>query len=470
MDKTKFQGSVIITVGLFFILLAASIVFYRERMLFVDPCFVTFTILNTSELVITEHRYGAFITQIFPWMGGVLHLPLSVILVLYSASFYLFFTTVALLLIYRFKQYGLAILMAFYFTLFVSDVYFWPNNEVHQGIAWMFLFFGIVLDTKNEKPDWWFYPATLVTSFLAIFSHFIVFLPFAFLWIYFIIEKEHWKLPRNLTIIFSLILAGLFFIKYQLGVDGWYDGEKLKGVTDIGLSSILNTFSSGHAATMGWNVLIKYWLIIPMILIGLVILFKEKKLLLLGITLASLISYFILLCITFPDAFGRELLFYMESQWMAFSVIGAVPFVYHFLPKLSARNITAILILIFAVRLIYIANSGVFFHNRYLALQSLVDTAKEKGITKGVVRMNENISQTFLMTWGLPVETLTLSTIKGYNPPITIKAITNEEIITTSNDTFLSSFTKMNVSELNQFYFKIDTTSNYQILDFRYFD
>ena len=464
MDKTKFHGSILITVVLFIVFLSASIFFYRERMLFVDPCFVNFTILNTGELVITEHRYGAMITQIFPWIGGMLHLPLSVTLALYSASFYLFFTTVILLLIYRFRQYGLAILMAFYFTLFVSDVYFWPNNEVHQGIGWMFLFFGVMLSFKKEKPGIGFFVGAIITAFLAIFSHFIVFLPFAFLWIYFLLQKEHWRLSRIATIGFSVALMILFFVKYQLGVDGWYDGEKLKGVTDLSFASIVNSFSNGHAATFTKNILVNYWLIIPVTLLGLIILFREKKFDLLAVTVISLIGYFVLVCITFPDAYGRELLFYMESQWMSFAIVAAAPFVYHILPKLTAGNITVILLIIFSIRLAYIANSGLFFHNRYLALESLIDTAKEKGISKAVIIEDEKLSETFLMTWGLPVETLTLSTIKGYNPPVTVKNITSEELIPSSSDTFLSSFSKMNVNELNPFYFKVDTTK-YRLLD-----
>ncbi len=465
MDKKKFQGSIIITVVLFFIFLIASILFYRERMLFVDPCFVTFTILNTSELVITEHRYGAFITQLFPWIGGMMHLPLATILILYSASFYLFFSAVILLLIFRFKQYGLAILMAFYFTQFVSDVYFWPNNEVHQGIAWMFLFFGIMLSVKIEKPSVWMFPAALLTAFLAIFSHFIVFLPFAFLWIYFILEKKSWHISRKITIGFSIALGVLFFIKYQLGVEGWYDGEKLKAVTNINFASVVNSLSSGHAATMGRNIMTNYWLILPILIAGLFFLIKARKATQVGLTLISLTSYFVLICITFPDSYGRELLFYMESQWMAFSIIAATPFVFQVIPQWSAKGITSALILIFAIRLLYIANSGIFFHNRFEKLEAAVDHAHQQGITKAVVHMDEQLNRTLIMTWGLPVESLTLSVMKGYDPPITIKVLKAEELIPASKDTFLSSFSKMHVNQLNQYYFKIDSSA-YQILDF----
>src|SRR6185436_11625598 len=102
-----------------------------------------FRIINLGELQPQEYRFGSFITQIFPLLGSKLHLPLSWIVVLYSASFNLFYLAVAAILVLKIKEYALAILMSFYYVLFVSDSYFWISNEVHQGIAWMFLFFGV---------------------------------------------------------------------------------------------------------------------------------------------------------------------------------------------------------------------------------------------------------------------------------------------------------------------------------------
>ncbi len=57
-------------------LLLLSLVFYRERMLFIDAPHILFRISNNGALQITEHRYGSFITQLFPLAGSWLHLPL----------------------------------------------------------------------------------------------------------------------------------------------------------------------------------------------------------------------------------------------------------------------------------------------------------------------------------------------------------------------------------------------------------
>lgn len=120
-----------------------SVVFYKERMLFVDPAFITFEIINNKTFIFSENRYGAFITQIFPLISVHLNASLNVVLVLYSVSFYLFYLLVAFLSGSVFKQKLLAILFIFYLCFFVSDVYFWPNNEIHQAVGWMILFLSL---------------------------------------------------------------------------------------------------------------------------------------------------------------------------------------------------------------------------------------------------------------------------------------------------------------------------------------
>ncbi|MDQ3017304.1 MAG: hypothetical protein M3R25_11385 [Bacteroidota bacterium] len=461
MIKRESDPVIPVILILFSIFLLGSLFLFKERMLFVDPCFVNFTILNTHEFVITEHRYGAFFTQLFPLIGAALHLPLQSILISYSASFYILFCGIILLLLFPLRQRGLAILMSFYFTLIVSDVYYWPNNEVHQGIAWIFLFFGLMLNNAKSRNDFWKYAIALVTVFLGIFSHFIVFLPLVFLWIYFVIDQKEWQLSRKTIIIFSGLLLSLLFIKYQLGKDGWYDGEKLQGITTINFQSVLQTFSSGQAKSIGQLFFTNYWLVILILIVGVISLIQAKKYVLLIWTLISLTGYFILTCITFPEAFGRNLRFYMESQWMAFAIIASAPFVFSFLPIIKLKYAALILTSIFLIRLGYIAASGSVFHNRYLALEYAVDTIHSSGQSKVVISSNKLLEDTFLMTWGLPVESLTLSILKGYNPPVTIKVIPESEFMMTSQDTFLSCFTKMDIRELNPHYFNIDTLKPY---------
>jgi hypothetical protein len=153
-------------------LLLGAALFSMERVLFADASFILFRIINSDSLQIQEHRFGSFITQGVPLLAARLQLPLATIVVLYSTSFTLFYLVVVLLLLYRFKEQELAILMGLYFLLFVSDTWFWMNNEVHQGIAWMFLFFAITRWLGRKNSHWIIrYPVFIILAILTLFTH-----------------------------------------------------------------------------------------------------------------------------------------------------------------------------------------------------------------------------------------------------------------------------------------------------------
>lgn len=451
----------------FSVLLSGALIFFRQRMFFVDPCFVAFEIINTHALVITEHRYGAFITQIVPLISSLLHFPLPLLLLLYSASFYIFYIGVCFLLIYKFRQYALALLMIFYFTLFVSDVYFWPNNEVHQGIAWMYLFFGLQFNNVSMRQTFWFHATSILTVFLAIFSHFIVMLPLTFLWIFFTMYYDRVKKEKKSFPIYSCILLTLMIIKYILGSKGWYDGEKLKGVTHLSPSSIVDAFSSGQLQTLGMLLLTNYWIVILVFVTGMWGVLREKKYALIFLTTGFVIGYLVLVSITFPSAFGREILFYMESQWMAMAIIVATPFVFYFLPVLREKQILGLVAAILLIRLIYIGFSFSQFNERFISLRDHVDALRGSGVTKVLIENTPELKEKYLMNWGLPVESLMFSAMEERAQPVTFKVIEPGEKDLISSDSFYSSFRIMKIAELNPYYFKLDTIQPYRITSFQ---
>src|SRR5690554_4397262 len=174
----KDQVPYLMAIILIFILTILSVWTYKERMLFVDPAWIVFNIINSGYFSFAEHRYGAFITQIFPLAAVYMGFSLKAILVLYSLSFYLFYLSAALIMGLMWKQKWLAILLAIYLILFVSDGYYWPNNEVHQGITWMMLFIAYYLRLKEQEVKS-FLPYLLLTilAALAISSHLLVLIP-----------------------------------------------------------------------------------------------------------------------------------------------------------------------------------------------------------------------------------------------------------------------------------------------------
>lgn len=369
---------------------------YQERMLFVDPAWITYHIINTKSLMIQEHRYGSFITQIFPLIGVYLGSSLKTILIVYSFSFYLFYLTAILIIGVKWKQYSWAILLTLYLTLFVSDTYYWPNNEVHQGITWMFLWIALYLHRLGTHN---FFSLLFCWIFLvlAISSHLLVCVPLVFLWGYthafFDIKK---LLKDKIFVFFTLSILILVIGRYQLSDAGWYDPVKLEGVKNLNLYSLLQTFKSGQATSFTQLLLVNYWLAIPIFLISVSWLIYSRRYFLLFWMLAFAIGYFMLICITFPEAFDRSLRFYMESEWAALSIIIATPFVFWLKTHPKAP---IYLTLLLTIRLIYIFNSYDYFHLRLTHLRTTLYHMKDKNVNKALIQKEfQNLKSSILWT------------------------------------------------------------------------
>jgi hypothetical protein len=468
----SYKGSVLqqlskIAIVVLSLLLVGAAIFYKQRMLFIDPAFVAFSIINQHHLLILEHRYGAFITQIVPLIGSFLHLSIKQILCAYSISFNAFYLIVALMLVYRFKQFGLAILLAFYFTLFVSATYFWTNNEVHQGIAWMFLCIGVTLYFGQQPYKKLAFIPLIVLAFLAIFSHFLVVIPFAFLWLYLWINKTDWPFSNPISCMLTALLALLFLLKLELGLHGWYDAGLLHNATHLSVADVLHAFTNDHAKQFSYRIATNYWPAIILFLLGIVSLIKHKKYVLALLSVAFCLAYFTAICITF-SGFGRDSVFYMESEWMGLAIIASTPFVYNVLPLLKLNRAVLFLVLIFSIRFAYMLDAAPDFLNRLHFIASVHQKMHQKGFTKLIILRDDETKQALINDWGIPVESLLLSAMNKDMPQISFSVLAPDDLkkVPQNKYTFLSSFAAVNAKDLNQAYFHLDTTQNYKIMSY----
>ncbi len=444
------------------LLLAGSVYYFRQRMLFADGAFMTFNLLNEGRFLIQEHRYGAFVTQAIPLLGGWLYLPLSLILLLYSAGFQLFYLTVGLLLLYRLRQPALAVLLVCYLTVFASDVFFWPNNEVHQGVAWMLLSLGLLLQPA-ARPGL-HYTFLAATAFLALFSHFLVALPFLFLLLYFLADGRLLHLGRFSKGVLLAGFAALFGFKYWLGLQGWYDGPKLEGVKQLSAERVLNAFQSGQLQSMGPRLLTDYWWAPLLLLVGLTALIFARKWAQLLLTIFFVLLTVVLLATVYPDGFDRSLLFYMESEWMVLGVIAATPFVLEVLPQLKRVQLTFFLLLLGATRLWSMEQSADLFTRRMETIQSINRQLHQQGIHKALVVKDLPTAPLFLAEWGVPVESLLSSRLDGHQPQVTFRLVEAGETPISGTDSFQTSFRTLHQQELNGLYFQTDTTQGYKVV------
>jgi hypothetical protein len=438
-----------------------SLITYKERMTFVDPAWVSFNIINNHTLCISEYRYGAFITQIFPLIGSYMGFSLKTILLLYSFSFYLFYLSTALINGIIFKQRWLVILQALYLTLFISDCYYWPNNEVHQGISWMFLFLGLY-GYRREKISILTHIVLILLLALATSSHILVSLPLVFLWAYIHIDKSFKELIKERSfLLYSLFIILFVAGRYMLSMSGWYDPEKLRAVNALSLRDIWGAFISGQAKTFSHLLLTNYWISIAVFAISCYLLWKSKMWLKSIMVVVFTLVYFILVCTTFRDSYDRNLLFYMESEWAALSIIISTALVRG---ALQYKRLAIFIILILLVRLCYIGISYEYFHKRLKNLELALEGVENKQITKAlIVDSREKSNEKFIMDWGLPVESILLSKLQGKDVQTSIKVVTDIPTPLPKAHALYSCFGIEPIRNLNFVYFDLDSTTPYRL-------
>ncbi|MBL7712453.1 MAG: hypothetical protein JNL13_08320 [Chitinophagaceae bacterium] len=272
------------------VLLVFSGYFYIERMLFSDAAHIFTTIVNTKSLSIIEHRLGSFITQMFPLLGVWLKLPLKALLFVYSVSFNIFFLVTGLVL-YRLRQYGFVVLLGLYLTACATETFYWSNNEVHQGISWMLLAFGYLFHSietgKNKLRKW--IPFTLLI-FLALFSHPLVIIVTAYLFVFFLLDQAVLR-PDRRALTLASVIALIILSKVYFSSTGFYDKGLVTGLIEsFSMEKLLGVFTTATAKEFIKSAVQDYWQFLVFFGLGIVAtLLLRKPLILLWMLLSMLV-------------------------------------------------------------------------------------------------------------------------------------------------------------------------------------
>ena len=415
-DGSQLRSTSVIAMVLLGVLFVAGIVFYKARLLFGDASFIAFNVLNWKMFYIQEHRYGSFITQWVPYVGGLLHMPLRWILVAYTASFN-FFYLLAAVIMHRLRQYHLVVVMALYYVLFVSATWFWTNNEIHQAVAWMFLMLAVLLHMGQRQMRLVVVlPVFLVLGFLAVFTHFIVLIPLTFLWVYLILDGAAWPFGRNRTLLYSACLAVLAVLKFVMVGNSSYDAGHLHNATNVSPADIVSAFNSGVVRVFAKRCLTNYWVAGVVLACGMYALLKAGRTWLAGWTLLCCAGYVFLVGVTYGPYGGDIMLFHIESEWQSLGIVVGAPFVLCFLPRLRGKHAVCSLLLIFVVRLGYIGAFVPQFTWRTAFKERVLQQMQRKGITRLALCADTALERRCMNYGALAEESILMSGMAGDSP------------------------------------------------------
>ncbi len=469
VSQQSLKGAAKVGLGAMLALFVMSIIFYKERILFSDSAFYTFNMINGKAFSIEHNRYGSFITQVLPWIAVKANLSLRTILICYSVSFYLFFTCAAFVVVYMCKQYGLALLMILYYFLFVSESYIY-DSETMQAATWMFLLFAVTARLGHRKAT---VPLLLipfaVLAFLTFSTHFIVIIPTLFLWIYFILEKRNWPFTNRISILLSCALFGVIGLKFLMPSSS-YDSEHLRGITHFSLQDILNSFTCPEVKVFLSRCLTNYWPGTLIFIVGMAQLIIEKRKILALWTLISVVGYIILMGLTYGGLDGTTLLFHIESEWSCIGIIAATPFVFAFLPRIKSSIAVGLVAGIFVIRLAYIISFLPPFTARINMSEQILTQMRKKGIKKLALYNDAHLLSVSKLYWGLPFESMMLSSMKGDKPQLTFLFVNPDDKrvleLLKNPALFYDAFSGSPCNLLNNEYFQVDATQPYQVMTY----
>jgi hypothetical protein len=166
-----------------------SVLYYKERFVFLDGAHFLFHILRTNSFAIFHNRFIAILTEIYPVIASKLSLSLPVITQLYSAGFIIDFFACYFICGTLLKRYDFALVILFINMLFVSDTFYWLISEISIGLVLLALFFAIMYGKKNLNLKVLF--VNIIAAPLLAFSHPLLIFPFTFGIVFFILQKEN---------------------------------------------------------------------------------------------------------------------------------------------------------------------------------------------------------------------------------------------------------------------------------------
>lgn len=468
MHSDSLKPGAFISLTVFFLMLIGSVYFYSERMFFSDTSYMAFQIINKGSFHIEWFRFGAFITQLSILIGVKLGLSIKSILILYSASFHVFYFFVAAALFWWFKAYRWVILFAFYWVLITTTTFFWPINDVHQGMGYLLLMF-IALIKAGEKKYNIAIPIFIIVTLgaTAIFCHPLIIAALIFLWVYLIAEKKEWYYNTKNTIILSVTVLIIIVVKVYVSNNYTaYDTEKLKKVNNLSTEDVLATFTSSLAKEMYDHMFSNFWLLPVIFLIGIITLLWRKRFFLAIWSLGCIVVYFILLCITFNDYQS----FVIESEMMTGIILATTPFVFLTLPYLKRELVAGILLFVFIERGINFYGAWSYFEQREQNIGHMIRKMKEKNFTKvAIINDQEFANENWEHKWAFSAESMLLSACIWDNPVRHIALFRKEEIskiVPDNNKDVAGSFGIIPLERINTKYFHFDTTRPYVIMTY----
>lgn len=455
----------ILCLGVFLALFGMAALFYLERMTHLDMAFQTFLILKSGQVEIQSGRFGAVVTQFWPWAAQAVGLPLKGVLMSYSLGHVLWPALLCAGCFYI-KQWPWALAMALSCTLLSTHSFYWLS-EMPQGLPFLVAIFAW-MHTKGSLADfrWWQLGLWLLALWMAFYFHPLVLYALTFLSLFFLLLPNTTRGWKGMHLVSLGVFAALVLLKYKVLKLDWYDAAALKRQEAFGKLWPHWLDLESNRLFMQWS-LSDYWLLWAVIAANVIFYIWNKKWLKALLVGLWPIGFVLMVNVPFYEAVGKQ--FYMENLYLPLAVFAAIPFVFDVLMPLmqierSSKMAFGVLGIILIINVLRIFQAHQPWTKRMHWEQDFLLKTAQQSLPKIVLGEDQVPMDLLQMSWGSPYEFLMLSALESPKQArsVLISASPAQyDSLLGEKRLFLGSFKNYPNAELPARYFQLDDTKPY---------
>lgn len=459
-NKYKYSNTAIKDFGyiVWIIFACLSIYFYKERAAFMDGAFQLVNLINTSDFSIHHYRITNPLTQLFAWICVKFKLPLKCIMIGYSFNFVLFHLIIYHLIVKWCKNHYLGLVQVGFFTIFVTQSFYFVPPEFYQGMSILLLWTAILIQPSFNKKNWK-YPVLILLLIPIIFDHALLSIFFLFIWIFLVLsEPKH----RTLPFVFLLVAMVIIYFIHDLYFTGWYD-EARKGHFWRHWNEYFPNFFDMPAHRIFFSRCLDTYYLFPISLFAIIIGYiraywvKDSRINLPILKLVLILGFcFFYLMINHINDPNTPFLFYSEVNYIGLAIPLMMSICFDFLPTLTQKKwIVYLITFILLIRVITIIQASEPLIDRHEWMLQLISENKEQ---KLYVKGSEVPKGLLLQTWAVPEETLLLTSLNGVNTAASLLIKRYDYKYNKALDStgvFLRSHSVQSITELNNTYFNL---------------
>ncbi len=440
------------------ILLLLAVVFYKERIVFLDAAFAVFHMVKDGDFAIQIYRVGDGFARLLPHLAYRFGLSLQAICLTYSVGFTLVFAVCYWVCGTWLKRPMWAVIILLMNVLFVAHSFYWPTAQVPQGIALLMVVCALFDNRPFATVSVAQRMVAAVLLLIVAFFHPLLVVCIAWMIVWFALRGQSPFCKKAVLYMVGILVAGVLVKMLFFRVP--YERHSVSGLKNFIrlFPHYFDTYTNHQFLYRLFT--IYYWMPVVLVLVAARYVVRRQYWLLVWYA-ATIMGYLFLVNTMYPNADTAA--FYLEVLYLPVGVFMGLPFVFDVLPGITARYATVLVVLIVATGCWRIYDVHGLYSQR---LQWQRNFLQQYGDRKMIVDTRSVDTSLLQMSWGTPYEFWLLSTMEqGRSASIIIDNRPADRQWTNEKRTHLVvNWNIFPYSELNPKYFRFaDTVKGYEI-------